>query len=55
MALEVPLESIVSVLVPVLGPLLDIAFDGLEVMVLPLLVAAVFIRPFVPKHLLSNQ
>jgi hypothetical protein len=39
-AFEVPLETVVGALIPFLGLALDAVFDGLEFIVLPLLLAA---------------
>lgn len=40
MLFEVPLESIVGVLLPFLGVALDMAIDGAEVILLPMLIGA---------------
>lgn len=37
-ALEVPLEALLGVFVPLLGFAADVAIDGLEVIVLPILI-----------------
>ncbi len=43
-ALEVPLEAVVAFLLPFLGTALDIAVDGIEFLILPLLFAAIVIQ-----------
>jgi hypothetical protein len=43
-ALEVPLESVLAVFVPILGGVMDLAFDGAEFLILPLLFAALIVQ-----------
>ncbi len=52
--LEVPLEMLIGLLVPFLGVAVDIAFDGLELVVFPVLLSLVLIRWLAPKPLLAE-
>ena len=53
-AIEVPLESLIGILMPFLGLAIDIAFDGLELLVLPALIAAIVIRWLAPKAVVES-
>ena len=53
-ALEVPLEAIVGALLPLLGLVFDIAFDGIEFLVLPIVIGSVVIRWLAPKHVVES-
>ncbi len=48
--LEIPLETVVAVLLPFVGPAVDLAIDGAEFVLLPLLLAAAFM-----PHLQKRQ
>jgi hypothetical protein len=52
--LEIPLESIFALILPVLGLTLDIVADGLEAVALPLLIGALLL-PFVAPRSLVEQ
>ncbi|HWD41064.1 MAG TPA: hypothetical protein VG944_19605 [Fimbriimonas sp.] len=43
---EVPLEAVVAVLLPLVGPVLDLAIDGAEFVLIPLLVASALMPRF---------
>lgn len=47
--LEVPLEGIVTMLVPGFGLLSDLAFDGIEIFLLPFLFALLLLPSLAPK------
>lgn len=47
---EVPLESVVAVFLPLVGEVLDFAFDGIEFVVLPMLLAAWFLPRLVRRR-----
>jgi hypothetical protein len=53
-AIEFPLETILAILIPFIGPVLDIAFDGFEIFVLPLLFTALIIRWLAPKAIVTS-
>jgi hypothetical protein len=54
-AIEVPLETLVGLLVPFLGVAVDIAFDGLELLVFPALLSLLFVRLLAPKALIEEH
>jgi len=49
-AMEVPLETVTGLLLPFVGELLDIMVDGIEVLVLPMLIASAVLPHLVPKR-----
>jgi len=53
-ALEFPIEAIVGALLPFLGVALDFAVDGIEFLILPLLLGAVVIRWMAPKAIVES-
>jgi hypothetical protein len=53
-AIEFPLESLVGILAPFIGVAADLVFDGLEVVVLPVLLSAVVIRWLAPKWVIES-
>jgi len=54
-ALEFPLESLIGLIVPFLGLAVDIAFDGIELLVLPLLVSTLVIRWLAPRAIVEEH
>jgi hypothetical protein len=48
--LEVPLEGIVALLLPLVGTAIDVAIDGAEFVLLPLLLGAAMLPHFVAKR-----
>lgn len=50
-AFEVPLEGLLGLLIPFVGEAIDLVFDGLEVVVLPVLIGAAVLPLLVPKRL----
>jgi len=53
-AIEFPLEGLIGLLLPFLGLAFDFVFDGLEIVVLPLLVSAIVIRWLAPKNVVAS-
>ena len=53
-ALEVPLEGIIGALLPILGIMFDVAFDGIEFLILPVVIGSIVIRWFAPKHVVDE-
>ena len=53
-ALEVPLEGIIGALLPILGLVFDFAFDGIEFLILPVVVGSVVIRWLAPNHIVEE-
>lgn len=53
LAVEVPLEAIVTFLAPILMPL-DFAIDGLELIALPMLLMALLIAHVAPRQLVDQ-
>jgi len=53
-AIEFPLETVIGALVPFLGLALDLTFDGLEFIFLPILVASLVIRWMAPKAIVES-
>jgi len=51
--LEVPLEAVIGTLLPLLGLALDFAFDGIEFIVVPVVVAALVIQWLTPKSVVE--
>ena len=52
-AFEFPLEALLAFALPFLGGALDLVFDGLELVLVPLLVACVLLPFVVPKDLVG--
>lgn len=52
-ALEVPLEGMLAMLVPLLGPAVDLAIDGAEETIGSLLVATLVIQKLAPKDVVE--
>ena len=50
-ALEVPLESVLGILLPFIGEALDLFVDGLEVLVLPMVLASAVLPYLLPRQL----
>ena len=53
-ALEFPLEALIGWVVPFLGLAFDVAFDGLEVFVLPLLFGTLVLRWLAPRAVVES-
>ena len=53
-AFEIPLEGIVGLLLPFVGPAIDLAIDGAEVVLLPLLFGAA-ILPHLVRRRAANR
>jgi uncharacterized membrane protein len=53
-AMELPLETLVALLLPVIGAGIDLAFNGVENVVGPLLLAALLLPHVAPKELVQR-
>jgi hypothetical protein len=53
-ALEVPLEGMLAMLLPLLGPAVDLAIDGAEETIGSLLVATLVIQKLAPKDVVEQ-
>ena len=54
-AIEFPLESLIALVLPFLGLVFDFAFDGFEIIVLPLLAATLILRWLAPKSVVDSH
>lgn len=54
-AIEFPLESLIALVMPFLGLVFDFAFDGFEILVLPLLTATLVLRWLAPKSVVESH
>ena len=52
--LEVPLEAVIGTVLPLLGLALDFTFDGIEFVVVPVVVASLVIRWLAPKPVVDS-
>jgi hypothetical protein len=52
--LEIPLEGILSILLPILGAVGDVVIDGAELLAGPLLLAAALLPFVAPRHLVEQ-
>ncbi len=50
-AIEVPLEGVIGLLLPALGFIVDVAFDGIEFLVLPVIIGALTLPFLIPREL----
>jgi hypothetical protein len=54
-ALEIPLESVMGILLPFVGEVLDVLVDGIEVIVLPMLIASAALPHLLPKQRVPSR
>jgi hypothetical protein len=52
-ALEFPLEAVLAAILPLVGLVFDVAFDGLEFIALPLIFGAILITHMAPRQLVD--
>ncbi len=53
-ALEVPLETIVGALLPFVGLFFDLAIDGIEVLILPIVIGSFVLQKLAPKNIVRE-
>jgi hypothetical protein len=52
-AVEAPVEGMVAMMLPMLGIFVDIAVDGIEVLLLPILLAILILPTLVPRGMVD--